>query len=385
MPLPGVIHRLLPRSAIALASLWALGAAANGLFVHFADVEYYVSRSERLLRLSRSADEALEQMIREGEVTWDPTNGEKMARVLGHLKETDHTKLLVVGSSQQIVVRDEPAEEGHEHVASRVLMRLSRIPIQTYNLSVGGMTAAEKSIVLERAAECADFRYVVVAVTLWDTFAGSVRPAIQSIPKASCRNRAESSGSLAAFLDPSHLNAEARQQALRVLENHAPFVRRRSAIQQWAEDVVVGRARFRRVSEAGSETHAPDAEGVQFDYGVGDRDQILIANLDRLLDTCVRLKAQSPATFAVVLTPVRQDPKAPTYLPAEFTRRFAKHLRRRCMRDGLLFLDASAILDQSHFGRYRDGEHKGKVDPLHFGQAGHRRLAEFLAVGLGLR
>src|SRR5262249_45594225 len=87
-----------------------------------------------------NADEILTGMIDRDEVTWDPSNGVRIGKVLEHLKRSEKAKVLLVGSSQFLIVRDDRSLAG---VAKRLDSRLEAIlggGFAVYNLSLGGMT-----------------------------------------------------------------------------------------------------------------------------------------------------------------------------------------------------------------------------------------------------
>ncbi|HXV75542.1 MAG TPA: hypothetical protein VD788_04425, partial [Candidatus Polarisedimenticolaceae bacterium] len=102
------------------------------------------------------------------------------------------------------------------------------------------------------------------------------------------------------------------------------------------------------------------------------------------VDSLGAIAAASSAEVLVLLTPFRQDPGQPAYTPPEFYRQFRETVDRASDRHGLLLLDASSLLDRSHFGPYADGPEAGRIDVLHFDAAGHRAIAAAIEGTLAL-
>lgn len=365
----------------------ALCAATNRLFVTFADVESYMAASERMVRMSKTADDTLAAMIRDDEVTWDPTNGEKMAQVLAHLEATDRVKILMVGSSQFLVVRDDISPTYSNRRVDRILQRLVRKPAQVYNLSTGGMTTRDKAVVVDRASQVVPFDVIIVGLTPWDSLSPNLRPPLNTLPDRIVRAREPGKAGLDYWLDPSGINRAGKQAAWNLLERNLPFIRRRSGIQSWLRDMTTGRVHGRRESPPAGGIPLPtpaEATPVQYDYSPGDRRETIGRNVGRLFDS-LRATRAGKARVAILLTPVRYDARLPAYLPVDFYPEFVRDVRAQCQAYGFDLLDATTVLAPSHFGVYQGGESSGKIDVLHFDAAGHKILAEFIAQSLELK
>jgi hypothetical protein len=365
--------------AIAAPLLLGLCLAIDRTFLGDPDAAGILAAERHLFRDVATAHDLLDRMIERDEVTWDPTNGVRIGRVLANLKRSDGPKLLLVGSSQLLVVRDDRSHAGIPRRVDKVLDDRLAGRATVYNLSLGGMTLAEKQWVVEQAVRLVEFDYIVVGMTLWDSVSDEVRPWLAR-PRDPLPGSPLPSGPAIAWPAPAAINRTLTGRFSRSLEERVPFFRHRTAIQRWLK----GEAE-RALGRDGRTDMAPDspaprpversgAEPVHYAYSQPEQASIL-ARIDAFISTLQTIRSSMGARIMVLLTPFRQDAGRPVYLPPAFFERFRDTVERACRRGDILFLDASSLLGRRHFGTYLDGPDAGKIDVLHFDAAGHGELA----------
>lgn len=247
-----------------------------------------------------------------------------------------------------------------------------------YNLSLGGMTLAEKQWILRQAVQLVDFDSIIVAMTLWDSGSDGLRPWLarprDRLPGASGRP-----SSMISWPAPATINRSLTDRFTRALAEAVGFFRHRTAIRRWLKETTARALRREaRLSAASRDdsppaTEAADAEPVSYAYSEQEQ-AIVLDRIDAFLSSLRAIRSSSGAAIMVMLTPFRQDPVRPAYQPPAFYDRFRDTVERACARGGLVFLDASSLLGQSHFGLYGDGPDAGRIDVLHFDASGHDLL-----------
>jgi hypothetical protein len=377
------------RNAAALALVPAVAAlalaAVDTAFRASPDAESYTRAGDRLLRLSEDAREALAALIERDEVTWDPTNGSELQTVLAHLKEGRGDRVLLLGSSQLITLRDDRSMGSFTRRVDKILERSAARPVTVYNLSIGGMSAPEKALVLERAAETVRFDDVVLALTLWDSVSDSRRAAIDRLSAVPPR-KGEPFGASDGRSGPAAVNRAVAEFVERRLEEHVAFFRDRSAIQSWIA------ARFGAAfpaagptaggTAAGPPASKSDAAPMQYVYS-DEQLARAVVNVRGLLQTAAAVHERDGSRVSVLLTPFRQDSRSPAYDPKTYAR-FRAAVQEDCGRFRFDLIDASELLGPSHFGPYEFGETRGRIDVLHFDSRGHEVLAAALSRAIGL-
>lgn len=358
--------------------------AVDAAFRASPDAALYRRAGDRLVRLSEDAPETLRTLIQRDEVTWDPTNGSELQTVLAHLQKGWGERVLLLGSSQLLTVRDDRTVGAYTRRVDKVLQRESVRPLTVYNLSMGGMTAPEKALVLERAADAARFDRVVLALTLWDSVSASRRASLSRLARGFQRDRVP----LGAGDDrtgPAAVNRVVARFVERGLEEHVSFFRDRSAIQAWISDrvgVFSAKPPARTAEAAEALAHPSGATPMQYRYGEDELARAE-ANVDGLLSSAAAVRERQGFRVSVLLTPYRQDESLPAYDPSVYAR-FRASLHGSCDRLGFELIDASELLDPSHYGLNELGESRDRIDVLHFDARGHEILASTLARALGL-
>ncbi|HET6278737.1 MAG TPA: hypothetical protein VFG08_08130 [Candidatus Polarisedimenticolia bacterium] len=365
--------------AIAAPLLLGLCLAIDRTFLDDPDAAGILAAERYLFRDVATAHDLLDRMIERDEVTWDPTNGVRIGRVLAHLKRSDGPKLLLIGSSQLLVVRDDRSPAGIARRVDKVLDDRLAGRATVYNLSLGGMTLAERQWVLEQAVRLVEFDYIVVGMTLWDSASDEVRPWLAR-PRDPLPGSPQTGRPAIARLAPAAINRAVTGRFSRALEETIPFFRHRTAIQRWLKGEAAravsrdDRTDMARDSPAPLPAERGGAEPVHYSYSTEEQASIL-ARVDAFISTLQTIRSSTGARIMVVLTPFRQDADRPVYSPPALYERFRDTVESGCKRGGLVFLDASSLLGRRHFGTYRDGADAGKIDVLHFDAAGHGELA----------
>jgi hypothetical protein len=358
-------------------------AAVGAVFHSSPDAQLYVRAGDHLVRLSDDAHEELRVLIDRDEVTWDPTNGTELTAVFTHLKKGRGDRVLLLGSSQLLVLRDDRSRRAFARRVDKVLERGAARPVTVYNLSLGGMSAPEKELVLARVAGAVHLDDVVVALTLWDSTSPTRRAGVNRL-YTSPRNE-EPFGASDDRSGPAAVNRLVTAALERALEEHVSFFRERAAIQAWIGDrvgSVFSGARPPLTTPAGAPPSPIDATPIQFVYSEEEIARA-VANARGLLASTAALRDRYGFHVSILLTPFRQDARFPAYDPSAYAR-FRASVRESCERRGFDLVDSSELLDASHFGPSEFAETRGRIDVLHFDARGHEILAATLARAIGL-
>ena len=361
-------ERWLGAALVPLAVIGLL-VALDKAFLAWSDAPYWIAAASRVTDLSENSDGALRDLVARDEVTWDPTNGARMGEVLAHLRHGEGERVLILGSSQLVTLRDDRRLVSYPRRVDKVLERMAPRPATVYNLAIGGMTARERAIVLDRALEVERFDDVVLCLTPWDLERPTVRSSLDT------RGRLEPARKEAdPAPGPPRVNAAIERTVRRALAAGTGFFSHRAAIRAW-----IAQTGGKGQVVAGSQAErAARAVLYRFDEEATGR---IEGQGKELVSRLAERSRRHGFRGLVVITPRRPDPEHPLYDP-EAERHFRAMLAAECRREGLGFLDASELLDASHYGLYEFGEMRGRIDGLHFDAQGHARLAEALAGAL---
>jgi len=362
-----------------------LCAGVHHLFLRDPLGETYLREGETALRISGASKDVLEEMIEADAVTWDPTAGTRLKDVLAHLKRTPDTSLLMVGSSQLLMVTDDLLGVRIQDRVDRVLPRVAGDPLTAYNLSKRGMTQPEKQIVVKAATDAMRFDYVLIAVSLWDCREDTVSPwlaglrdmpAVQPAPRMATWR----------WASPASINKRIGQWGRAALERRVGFIEKRTAIQMWLLDLVkyaLGDERAVARREESAPAALAEAVPNQMRFDSPDERQLALRLTTELLDSLVVIRDNTACEIVILLPPIRQDEERPCFLPTDFVDEYGATVRERCRKEGFRLLDATTLLDPVHFPTMAWGKRQ-RIDAVHFDAAGHRKLAEFIARELGL-
>lgn len=398
--------------AFSCAVLYALCAATYEGFHRQPAKENYILMADRLQAMAEKSEQSPAAQGSEKGVIWDVGNGTHMLDVLRLLPLSDKPKVLILGSSQMLtcwrrdhddIVNALAARVSHQAVevdltadrADSILVRLSRSPIQVHNLSVGASTPGERSELATRAMGLTHYQSIILPFTLWDfreISLDQVRPYAANLPPAAVIQQSiHTPGILDRWMDPSQINKNVKAKCRNVLAEEFPFFHRRSAIQKWAEDLVGGACGFGTsgldcIRPATAEAHdQAQHKPTQYDWPTPQGRQKTLAKAEWLIEHCHHLATENGAKTLVVLMPFRHDAHNPPYLPAGFYNEFRQRVLNYCQSQKILCLDASELLDGTHFRAYEFGTDAGSWDVVHFDGSGHRLLAEKIADALGIR
>lgn len=151
----------------------------------------YLVLNEDINSMAKSRETLLDSLIKINDLTIDPSDGNDIDRVLNNLKYSKKEKILMVGSSQLIVVQGEEYWKSRSKVVSKKIEYLTNDKYQTYNLSMGGMTAPEKLLIAKKAASILKPQNIIIAMTPWDSGVNNIRPSLQAVEKNTYKTQEE--------------------------------------------------------------------------------------------------------------------------------------------------------------------------------------------------
>ena len=158
-----------------------LASIVSSSFIKDPEAVPFLALNEDINSMAKSRETLLDSLIKINNLTIDPSDGNDIDRVLNNLKYSKKEKLLMVGSSQLIVVQGEEYWRSRSQVVSKKIEYLTNDKYQTYNLSMGGMTAPEKLLIANKAASILKPQNIVIAMTPWDSGVNKIRPTLQAI------------------------------------------------------------------------------------------------------------------------------------------------------------------------------------------------------------
>lgn len=220
-------------SFLALALLFSAG------FYKDPDSRNYVLAEKKITNLRESSSFVLEDLLKQNEVTFDPTNGVSIETVLENLKCSPKRKILLLGSSQLVTLNDDWSADNYLRRVDKKLESSYEEEVVVYNLSMGGMTIAEKKIVLDKAQQVMDFDKIIVSIGPYDCREINVRPGIEQIEnklfghieKEDCAPMEQSFN-----FDIEKLNSEIEGGVKKWLEKRLLFFENKGAIKMWTEE-----------------------------------------------------------------------------------------------------------------------------------------------------
>ncbi|SRX72516.1 SGNH/GDSL hydrolase family protein [Aequorivita antarctica] len=199
----------------------------------------FLALNEDLNTMAKSREALLDSLIAINNLTIDPSDGNDIDRVLNNLKYSKKEKLLIVGSSQLIVVQGEEYWKSRSQVVSTKIEYLTNDKYQTYNLSMGGMTAPEKLLIANKAASILQPQNIIIAMTPWDSGVNKTRPTLQAIEKNTYKTQDEikdlNKASLAKeeFKFPITFNNKISAYLEGITKEKSILYSKRTGIQKW--------------------------------------------------------------------------------------------------------------------------------------------------------
>lgn len=224
---------------IAMVLFLLLANIVSSSFIKDPEAIPFLSLNENINSMAKSRETLLDSLIKINNLTIDPSDGNDIDRVLNNLKYSKKEKLLMVGSSQLIVVQGEEYWKSRSQVVSRKIEYLTNDKYQTYNLSMGGMTAPEKLLIANRAASILQPQNIIIAMTPWDSGVNKIRPTLQDIEKNTYKTQDEikdlNQTSLAKeeFKFPISLNNKISLYLENITKEKSILYSKRTGIQKW--------------------------------------------------------------------------------------------------------------------------------------------------------
>lgn len=359
--------------------------------------EAYVASTERLNAMSKAAFNELDTMIDEHDVTWDPTNGVEISKVLTNLRVDHHDHVLFIGGSPFLTVWDDRSSKGIESRVDKAFEKRAKKSLTAYNLSLGAQTVRDTKILLAHGMDLVRPTMVFFGLPLVNILNGDVRQTLVNLPPKITRDvvmptllKALPAGF--GLIEPKRINKKIRAAVDDAVLNHIPFLKWRGAILQWlaAKEVMEGNPAIPSpIQTAAATTTTIDSQEMRVKaaispgviYTYNDQEQARLT--ERALNQ-IRMLAETSKTYGarafVVIPPTRPDPDGlPPYQPKPFYDALMAKLQSAARESGVGWIDASRLLTADHFGQmYTIPPDAGKVDVVHFDRAGHIRLAEFL-------
>ncbi|PTX60440.1 hypothetical protein C8N46_10684 [Kordia periserrulae] len=238
-------HRLfIIQLVIAVALFLGLSFMVKKAFMSDPKAQSYLEFNEGVKKMASSTYALVDSLIATNDLTFDPTSGKDIDKVLNNLKYTDNKKLLIVGSSQMRVVQGEEIQDAYQSLVSRKIERYNSKGYSTYNLSLGGMTTKEKLIMTTKGTEIINPERVLVSVTPWDCLSDKLRPSIKAIQGKTYASlektdevvtkEATNTGSDEVF--PLNINSQITETVDKIVEDNIDIYSKRAAIKTWLSD-----------------------------------------------------------------------------------------------------------------------------------------------------
>ncbi len=233
-------HRLfLFQFLLTFLSFLALALFFSTGFYKDPDSRNYVLAEKKITNLRESSSLILEDLLKQNEVTFDPTNGVSIEAVLENLKCTPKRKILLLGSSQLVTLNDDWSADNYLRRVDKKLENSYEEEVVVYNLSMGGMTIAEKKIVLDKVQQVMDFDKIIVSIGPYDCREINVRPGIEQIEnkffghieREDCAPMEQSFN-----FDIEKLNSEIEGGVKKWLQKRLLFFENKGAIKMWTEE-----------------------------------------------------------------------------------------------------------------------------------------------------
>lgn len=226
--------------AIATVILFGSKYVMNKAFMNTSASEDYLIANNNITNIRKSSSDVLNKLISEDELTFDPTSGVSIKKVFDNLKVTNKRKVLLLGSSQLVTVSGDKSFDNYKRRTDKLLEKLYDDQITVYNLSLGGMTVAEKEIILKKTQELYTFDAIVVSIGPYDCRESDIRQSIRELQNIKFEPRVASksknSGNKAS--DKTHFSIIAFNNAINtnvteLLAKNSGFYKNKSAIKSW--------------------------------------------------------------------------------------------------------------------------------------------------------
>jgi hypothetical protein len=224
---------------IATVFFVVLATFVSSSFIKDPEAVPFLALNEDINSMAKSRETLLDSLIKINNLTIDPSDGNDIDRVLNNLKYSKKEKLLMVGSSQLIVVQGEEYWQSRSQVVSRKIEYLTNDKYQTYNLSMGGMTAPEKLLIANKAASILQPQNIVIAMTPWDSGVNKIRPTLQAIAENTyktqdeIKEQNEASVAKEDFKFPITFNDKVSSYLESITKEKSILYSKRTGIQKW--------------------------------------------------------------------------------------------------------------------------------------------------------
>ena len=229
------------QAAIAVVIFVLVSKGMIYLLFNDANFKGSIALDSKLKSMAESAESLLDSLIVNDEVTFDPTKGKEIDRVLSNLQQSDKAKFLFVGSSQLIVVQGERDLNNNSKTTSEKITYFTNQDLQTYNLSLGGMTTPEKLIIAQKASEILSPEYLVIAVTPWDSTNEQVRNSLSEVSIKTYKAKTKAEAEILAeddFLFPKTLNDYVSTSTNNIIEKNLLIYSRKMTFKVWLEEKI---------------------------------------------------------------------------------------------------------------------------------------------------
>lgn len=220
------------QGVITLAIVFGVSSIIKSLFWADSNAQSYITFGGGVKDMAESATVLIDSLIAKNDLTFDPSSGKLMDKVLKNLKYAEGNKLLIIGSSQMRVVQGEDILSSYQKLASRKIADYTKY--NTYNLSIGGMKTSEKLIVAEKGVQILQTTQILISATPWDCLINEVRPSIKEIEKENYLPSKNNNGTILPNKNfPLNVNDKITAIIGKIVEENIDVYSKRTAIKQW--------------------------------------------------------------------------------------------------------------------------------------------------------
>lgn len=203
----------------------------------------YLAMNKGVKEMATSSSALIDSLIIKNDLTFDPTSGKQLEKVLNNLKYTNKKKFILIGSSQLRTVKGEGIK-GYTKIVSRKLNSHLKETTQVYNLSLGGMKISEKLILAKKGVEILDPERLLISVTPWDCISDKIRPNVKAVENKNFtyikreveKNPLEKEITNTKEPFPLNFNTSVTNTLDDFVGDKLPVYTRRTAIQNWLGD-----------------------------------------------------------------------------------------------------------------------------------------------------
>jgi hypothetical protein len=240
-------HRLfLIQIVIAVVVFVLMSLGVKSIFMNDPKAESYLDFNEGVKKMASSSYALIDSLIARNDLTFDPTSGKSLDKVLSNLKYSENAKFLVIGSSQMRVMQGEEIQDSYHKMTSRKIADYTNGKYTSYNLSLGGMTTPEKLIMARKGIKILNPDRILIAVTPWDGLAVKIRPEVKAIEKKTFQSlkkitseEEKEEATLSTESDevfPINVNSKITKSVDKIVEDNIDIYAKRSAIKKWLGD-----------------------------------------------------------------------------------------------------------------------------------------------------